>query len=527
MKKKNEPLLLLSIFSIDNSFEFDNINKQDHFEVLLLCLEASKIGITMIAENGNILYSNSLFSEVSKIGETNYSKINIFNLKDDIDCVFIKKIIKCILNKENWYGNIEIYPQNDLVKTYNMAVNKVMMGSQGFHYMIVYNNISYEVDLQKQLKQAQKLEAIGTLAGGIAHDFNNILTSIMGFAELSIYELSEIHPIYDNLKYILKSSQRAKELIANLLTFSRQRDYQFVALNIIPLIKESLNLIRASIPANIEIISKYLCKNDQVFGEPTKIHQIVLNLCTNAFQSMQAEGGRLELVLQQEYIAKFADENSNLKPGEYIHLSISDTGIGIAEHFIPRVFDPYFSTKNIGEGTGLGLSVVHGIVSSMQGFIKVESKIGSGTTFHVYIPNYSEQVVEYSETKIITMGNRQVVMVVDDEVSINKVFNQMLNKLNYDVYCFEESEKALADYLDYPEKYDLIITDLSMPKMTGIDLIKEIRSISLSIPIILCTGYSEFLSDESIDKYRITDYMVKPVSIYTLSDKLAKTFNLE
>ena len=173
------------------------------------------------------------------------------------------------------------------------------------------------------------------------------------------------------------------------------------------------------------------------------------------------------------------------------------------------------------------MSVVHGIVSSMQGFIKVESKIGSGTTFHVYIPNYSEQVVEYSETKIITMGNRQVVMVVDDEVSINKVFNQMLNKLNYDVYCFEESEKALADYLDYPEKYDLIITDLSMPKMTGIDLIKEIRSISLSIPIILCTGYSEFLSDESIDKYRITDYMVKPVSIYTLSDKLAKTFNLE
>ena len=147
-EEKNEPLLLLSIFSIDNSFEFDNINKQDHFEVLLLCLEASKIGITMIAENGNILYSNSLFSEVSKIGETNYSKINIFNLKDDIDCVFIKKIIKCILNKENWYGNIEIYPQNDLVKTYNMAVNKVMMGSQGFHYMIVYNNISYEVDLE-------------------------------------------------------------------------------------------------------------------------------------------------------------------------------------------------------------------------------------------------------------------------------------------------------------------------------------------------------------------------------------------
>jgi len=333
------------------------------------------------------------------------------------------------------------------------------------------------------------------------------------------------NPLYANIKQILNASQRAKELIGQILTFSRQSESKFRPLRIIPVIKESLKLLRASIPATIDINQKFQTKQDTILGDPTQIHQILMNLCTNSYHAMKDTGGRITIILSQEFINTFDEEQIGFKPGEYIHISISDTGKGIPQHYLTRIFDPYFTTKPAGEGTGLGLAVVHGIVLSMQGFIKVESTEQIGTTFHIYIPNYLENMSSDSNESVIYKGSQQKVLFIDDESSIIQIADQMLQKLNYTGVCFQDSEKAYEFFMENPDSFDLIITDMTMPKISGIDLIQRIRIISDDIPIILCTGYSEFLTNESIEKFKISDYIIKPISLQELSSKINQVLN--
>jgi len=240
---------------------------------------------------------------------------------------------------------------------------------------------------------------------------------------------------------------------------------------------------------------------------------------------MKDTGGRITILLSQEFINTFDEEQIGFKPGEYIHISISDTGKGIPQHYLTRIFDPYFTTKPAGEGTGLGLAVVHGIVLSMQGFIKVESTEQIGTTFHIYIPNYLENMSSDSNESVIYKGSQQKVLFIDDESSIIQIADQMLQKLNYTGICFQDSEKAYEFFMENPDSFDLIITDMTMPKISGIDLIQRIRIISDDIPIILCTGYSEFLTNESIEKFKISDYIIKPISLQELSSKINQVLN--
>ena len=542
IKKDHQTYIFFFIDDITKLIESNQNSK-----CLIESLEDSSIGIVMLSNQGEILYSNNIFNSLdffctcmnsseNILPSRQANSVNIFEMSDNVDNHFLIQLKNCIQNRQSWKGQIKSIAHDKISHTYSVSINKInyyqhseKSAKQNLvdlsHYIVIFREITHEIELERQLRQAQKLEVIGTLAGGIAHDFNNILTAILGFAELSIYDLDESNPLYANIKQILNASQRAKELIGQILTFSRQSESKFRPLRIIPVIKESLKLLRASIPATIDINQKFQTKQDTILGDPTQIHQILMNLCTNSYHAMKDTGGRITILLSQEFINTFDEEQIGFKPGEYIHISISDTGKGIPQHYLTRIFDPYFTTKPAGEGTGLGLAVVHGIVLSMQGFIKVESTEQIGTTFHIYIPNYLENMSSDSNESVIYKGSQQKVLFIDDESSIIQIADQMLQKLNYTGICFQDSEKAYEFFMENPDSFDLIITDMTMPKISGIDLIQRIRIISDDIPIILCTGYSEFLTNESIEKFKISDYIIKPISLQELSSKINQVLN--
>lgn len=487
-------------------------------------IEESSVGIIILNSDGIILYFNNIINGLCQWCDELRVNASIFKICQNNSDEFLESVINSIHNQSQWRGKITSFGKDNRNHSFQVIVNLLKdPGGRIIRYIVIFRDITHELELEKQLRQAQKLEAIGTLAGGIAHDFNNILTAIMGFTELSLYDLDENDQMYSNINQILGASQRAKELIGQILTFSRQSEAQFRPIKLIPIIKESLKLLRASIPVTIDIEKRFNATCDSIIGDPTQIHQIVMNLSTNSYHAMKDKGGVLSISLEQLFVnPSDASDSVVTKAGEYLKLMIRDTGNGIPQNIISRIFDPYFTTKPIGEGTGLGLSMVHGIVSSMQGFIEVESKENTGTVFTIYFPAYIEiNEVSEKENKIYK-GNKQKILYVDDEVSITNIAKQILEKLNYCPFTCNDSEQALEIFLNNPDFYDMIITDMTMPKLTGIDLIQRIREISEHIPIILCTGYSDALSSKSIDEFKVNDYLLKPISIHELSLKIFK-----
>ena len=375
--------------------------------------------------------------------------------------------------------------------------------------------------LQEQLIQAQKMEAIGTLAGGIAHDFNNILSPIIGYTELAMDSLPQGSDEHSMLSEVKDASMRAKELVKQILAFSRKNNQEKKILYLHPIINEALKLLRSSIPTSIEIRQSIDKNCGPVMCDPTQVHQIIMNLCTNAYHSMIKDGGILEvsmgsitLDIEETQIA------GDLPSGKYIRLIISDTGYGMDKKTMDRIFEPYFTTKTLGEGTGLGLSVVLGIVENHNGRIKVYSEEGKGTTFTVYLPEIMTQdkVAETKEHKILPSGTEHI-LIVDDEASIAAIQARMLKKLGYQVTSVTDSIKALERFRDNPEKFDLVITDQTMPHISGSELAKRMLEIKPDIPIILCTGYSSLISKEKSRSLGIRHFLMKPV----LMDELAKS----
>ncbi len=368
--------------------------------------------------------------------------------------------------------------------------------------------------LRTQLRQAQKMEAIGTLAGGIAHDFNNILFSIFGYTEMTIDMVTENSAARKNLMQVLKAADRAKNLVQQILAFSRESSQELRPLRIQPVIKESLKLLRASLPSTIEIRQDIDEKCGSVMGDSTQIHQIMMNLCTNAYHAMLESGGLLRVTLGETELGP--DDTAcypNMKPGAYLKLSVSDTGHGMINETMERIFDPYFTTKDIDKGTGLGLSVVHGIIKSHKGHISVYSEPGLGTTFHICLPlirkNTSDEQKPVSDTPLSGKGER--ILLVDDEEQIVKMEKLMLERLGYEVMTLTSSSEALNLFRMKPEDFDLVITDMTMPGMTGVELSKELMSIRQDIPIILCTGFSEIITEQKAKAIGIGEYVMKPV----------------
>ncbi|MDM8535293.1 ATP-binding protein [Desulfobacterales bacterium HSG17] len=369
-------------------------------------------------------------------------------------------------------------------------------------------------DLEKQLRQAQKMEAIGTLAGGVAHDFNNIIFPIIGNVEMALDEINEGNIIYENMTEVLKAANRAKELVRQILAFSRQTELANIPMNVGPIIKEALKLLRHSIPSTIEIRKRINSINGMVVADPTQIHQIVMNLCTNAYHAMRESGGILEIVLEETDLTpdKTPAGSHNISAAKLLRLAISDTGIGMATETIERIFNPYFSTKGTNEGTGLGLSVVHGIVKSIGGQIIVDSAPGKGSTFQIFLPLIS-YIIEPEETFFddkAPFGN-ETILLVDDEVPIVRMQKKMLSRLGYTVITRTSSIEALEAFRANHAKIDLVLTDMTMPNMTGIELAIELGKIDPAIPIILFTGFSEVMNAKQLSSYGIRALVKKPV----------------
>ncbi|MCP4715050.1 MAG: response regulator, partial [Deltaproteobacteria bacterium] len=380
--------------------------------------------------------------------------------------------------------------------------------------------------LQEQLTHAHKMEAIGTLAGGIAHDFNNILAGILGYAELSIDDTPQDGSVHGFLREIQKSTERASNLVNQILAFSRKNVQEMEPVKITPIIKETIKLLRASLPTTIELRHNITEHAAVVVADPTQIHQIMMNLCTNAAHAMPENSGLIDIGLTLESLNE-ADLKAyeGRPPGPYLKLSIRDNGSGIDHDIMGRVFDPFFTTKEVGKGTGMGLSVTHGIVESHGGLIKVESQPGEGTTFDVFLPQAqtgAEDVESYSGR--IMPGTGHILFVDDEEMLVN-IAQRMLSSLGYTVTSANSALEALEVFEKNPARFDLVITDQTMPKMTGHSLAKKIMEIRTDIPVILCSGYSETVTGEDAEKSGIKAFISKPLATVEISKIIHDVLN--
>ena len=379
-------------------------------------------------------------------------------------------------------------------------------------WIFLVRDLTERKQLESRLQQAQKMEAMGTLAGGIAHDFNNILSPILGFSEMLYEDLPEGSPEQESISEIFHAALRAKELVKQILTFSRQSDQKLKPIKLQSILKEALKLLRSSIPRTIDIQTDIDPDCGVVISDPIQIHQIIMNLATNAYHAMQASGGKLNVSLRQTRIESIPMGFSELTPGEYARLSVTDTGMGIKKNILGKIFDPYFSTKEKGKGTGLGLSIVQGIVKSCNGDIHVYSEPGIGTEVNVYLPIMEKagHCDSPDPSEPIQKGSENILL-VDDERAILKMEAQILGRLGYCVTPVSGSMEALDVFKETPDSFDLVISDMTMPDMTGLQLANEIKAIRPDIPIIICTGFSDQINDENFTEMGIQGYVVKPV----------------
>ena len=381
-------------------------------------------------------------------------------------------------------------------------------------------DMTERVHLESQLRQAQKMEAIGTLAGGIAHDFNNILASIIGYTELAMINRNKANLQGGNLEQVLRACERAKNLVNQILILSRQREQERKPVDVRGIVKEALKLMRASLPTTIKINQRIPREPLTVMADPTQIHQIILNLCTNAAHAMRdKKGGVLDVHLSS---IDAPDAVTSLyegdEAGSYAHLVVSDNGCGIEPDILDKIFNPFFTTKGQADGTGLGLSVVYGIVDSYGGAIRVKSDPGQGTAFHVYLPAM-EEVKSAGERKVAQAvpGGRESILLVDDEELLVAAMEQYLRVLGYDAVSVTDSSEALDMVAKNPRRFHLLVTDMTMPQMTGLNLSREVLSINPEVPIILCTGFNESITEDEAKKSGIREFVLKPIPLQQLA----------
>ena len=376
-------------------------------------------------------------------------------------------------------------------------------------------------NLQSRLQQTQKMEAIGTLAGGIAHDFNNILTVVLGYTELAMDNVEKESLLHNHMQNVFQAGIRAKDLISQILTFSRREKLEFKPVQLNLIADEVLKLIRASLPSSIKIVQS-INSESIILANPTQIHQVLMNLCTNAGQAMK-EKGLLEVKLQDVLLdEKFIKRNPDLKPGPYVNLIVQDSGSGISPEVLDRIFDPFFTTKEKDSGTGLGLSVVHGIVKNHKGSITVYSEPGKGATFNIYLPILDTSVeIETRMDTTVPKGTERILF-VDDEKDLADYGKDMLESLGYRVTSRTSSFEALELFKVKPNDFDLVITDQTMPNLNGDELAKEILAIRSEIPVILCTGFTLKLNEKEALAIGIKAYVLKPIIRHVLAQSIRK-----
>ncbi len=502
--------------------------KQAEEERLLLstAVEQSTEIIFITGKDSTIQYINPSFNKIAGFSQDEVigKSASIF-FKNGNKSLF-ETIQEALKQGNSWSGHFNSRKKDGSLYEVESTISPIYDQSQKIsNHVYVLRDVTHEMTIERQLQQAQKMEALGTLSGGIAHDFNNILTCIIGYTELALSDIPQDTLLKRNIQQVFNAGKRGEDLVKQILAFSRQSEIEKKPVQVSLIIQEALKLLRSSAPASIQI-NYNIQTHSAVLADPTQIHQIFMNLFTNALDAISEEGGVLDVDLEDIWLDEdFKKKHPNIRPGNHIKLSVKDTGHGIEKSVMKQIFDPFFTTKELGKGTGLGLSVAHGIVKNHGGAISLVSKPNEGTTFYVYLPIDKNPVLGKEQVSTSILGGQERILLVDDEPQVVNLEKQILERLGYTVETRENPLDALEDFRAQPENYDLVITDMTMPKMTGSELAVHLMHIKPDIPIILCTGYSETMSEEKAKSLGIKEFIMKPIEKKSFANSIRQVLD--
>jgi len=489
---------------------------EEHIARLAAAIEQAAEDIIITDERGVIEYVNPAQQATTGYGEGELigRDLSVFQAVTHGDAVDLR-MWSALHGGRKWEGRLQGRAKDGHLLLLETSIAPIRDAGGGVvGYVATRRDVTRQVETEKLLAHAQKMEAVGTLAGGIAHDFNNILAAIVGYTDLARMSVDAGGKMSGYLARIHEASMRARDLVQQILAFSRKGEQQMAPLQVSSIVKETLKLLRATIPTTIEFRQE-IVSTAAVMADPTQIHQVIMNLCTNAAHAMWEQGGILGVAVREEVLTAATDDllGDGVPPGRYIVVEVSDTGVGMDRETIKKIFDPYFTTKELGRGTGLGLAVVHGIVKSHGGRITVYSEPGQGSTFRVYLPlvPIAAKEPQGPEAAVVPTGRNELVMFVDDEEHIRTMAQEFLTNSGYRVEVFANGREALARLTEAPQVYDLLVTDMAMPEMDGKTLARDALALRPDLPIILCTGYSRLINAESARAMGIRRYVQKPV----------------
>lgn len=526
-----EDKLLLESVSEQIAFALHKRQTDENLNVLIQAIEQAGEGIVIFSPEGIIQYVNTIFEKI-----TSYRRIELLDKPfeylpfEPTSRAEMKQSWLRVRSSQPWHGKIDMIRKDGPKITLDMVV-KPVIDNEGRLSSIIASckDVTFEILRDEQLKRTQRLEAIGRLTGGIAHDFNNILSAIIGYTELAGDDLNPESDSAMNLVEVLKSATRAKEMISHLISFSRQEESKTEVIELVDHVKESVRFLRSYLPRSIKIKERYEAEKCTVIAVPGQVHQIIINFGTNSMHALHREGAQIEIAVESvSFRSRDMQAFPELDQCQYLKISVSDNGTGIDPSIVDHIFDPYFTTKSANEGTGLGLSIVHSIVQAHRGAIRVDSEVGMGTSFIVYLPLYTPDHWHQGAPEVvepIDSSGTECIMFVDDEPSLVNVFRQGMMRLGYRVEGFTDPRKAHEHFSKSSHKVDIVVTDTTMPYMNGVDLAEKMLKIRPDIPIIICTGFTTLISVDDARKKGISDFVMKPFKIRDIAVRIRELLN--
>jgi PAS domain S-box-containing protein len=486
-------------------------------------------GMVITDAGGRIEYLNPAFEKTNRVGRARLLGKRYYDLlvAEGADQSLGKQAQKTVEGGKAWSAHLVRKQKDAQASELDIQITPIRDRSgKIINYLVTERDVTQEVRLQQHLRQAQKMEALGTLAGGIAHDFNNILNPIFINTELVLMDAPLDQAARRELETVLKAAERGRDLVKQIITFSRQKEKERTPLKVGPVVKEALKFLRSSLPATIEMRQRIEPESGFILADPSQIHQVIMNLCNNAAYAMQEKGGTLDVSLNETAVDKsMALLHPGLKPGPYLRLTVCDTGKGMTPEVMERAFDPFFTTKKHGEGSGMGLALVHGIVGDYGGAVTVYSEVDKGTTFNIFFPRVATAEFPAEAEQQEPLRGTERILLVDDERTQAQSIRNMLKRLGYQVAVRTDSEQALAAFRKDPDRFDLVITDQIMPKLTGVQLATRLLKLRPGLPVILCTGFSEQVDSEGARALGIRGFLMKPFSIREMAGAIKRALS--